>query len=254
MDIKLPTVKSEPSRVNPKSLIIFGKEKSGKSTLLSALDDCLIIDLEQGTDFLTSLKYDVIKEAEKEETLPINILRRLIRTIKKANKEKEGYVYKYIAIDTVSALEDIVLPLANKLYKDTPQGKRWDGDDVTQLANGAGYRFTRAALLDTIAQIQELCDTLIITGHVKDKLIESKGSEINERGLALTGKSASILCAKVDAIGYVYRKDNKTVINFKPSESLIVGGRSKHLIEQEIVAAESDDDNNMTYYWDRILK
>ena len=43
-----------------------------------------------------------------------------------------------ITIDTVSALEDISLELANKLYKNTPMGRNWIGDDVTKLPNGAG--------------------------------------------------------------------------------------------------------------------
>ena len=183
----------------------------------------------------------------------MNVLRQVIKKIAEENKKKGSYVYKCIAIDTVSALEDVVLPLANKLYKDTPQGKNWDGTDVTTLPNGAGYRFTRLALFSTIAELEELCDILIISGHVRDKLIEVKGIEMNERGLDLIGKSSTILCSKVDAIGYVYRKDNKTMINFKPSESLVVGGRSKHLIGKDIVVAESAEDNTITTYWDKIL-
>lgn len=253
MEIELPKEKIKASRINPRSLVLFGKEKSGKSTILSALNNCLIIDVERGTDFLDALKFDVIKKAEEEDTLPIVILKKLINKIKEGNKKKGDYVYKYIALDTVSALEDIVLPYANKLYKDTPQGRNWIGDDVTTLPNGAGYRFTRMALFEIINELESICDTLIILGHVKDKMIEVNGEEINERGLDLIGKSSSILCSKVDAIGYVYRKENKTIINFRPSESLIVGGRSKHLIGQEIVVAESDENNKITVDWSKIF-
>jgi hypothetical protein len=84
-------------------------------------------------------------------------------------------------------------------------------------------------------------------------MIEVKGEEINERGLDLIGKSSSILCSKVDAIGYVYRKENKTIINFRPSESLIVGGRSKHLIGQEITVAESNENNEIKVDWSKIF-
>jgi len=133
------------------------------------------------------------------------------------------------------------------------QGRNWTGDDVTSLPNGAGYRFTRLALFEIINELESICDTLIILGHVKDKMIEVKGEEINERGLDLIGKSSSILCSKVDAIGYVYRKDNQTIINFKPSESLIVGGRSKHLIGKEITVAESNEKNEIAIDWSQIF-
>lgn len=253
MEIELPKKKIKASRINPRSVVLFGKEKSGKSTILSGLNDCLIIDVERGTDFLDALKFDVISKAEKENVLPIIILKKLINKIKEDNEKKGSYVYKFIALDTVSALEDIVLPYANKMYKDSPQGRNWIGKDVTDLPNGAGYRFTRMALFEIINELESICDTLIILGHVKDKMIEVKGEEINERGLDLIGKSSSILCSKVDAIGYVYRKENKTIINFRPSESLIVGGRSKHLIGQEIVVAESNEQNEITVDWSKIF-
>lgn len=102
--------------------------------------------------------------------------------------------------------------------------------------------------------MEKLCDTFIILGHVRDKLIEKKGKEMTERGLDLTGKSASILCAQVDAIGYLYRHENKTIINFQSSESLISGARSPHLKGREIVVAESDENNNVKVNWSQIFK
>ena len=80
-----------------------------------------MIDLEKGSDFVNALKYDIVRTAEAEGKLPVVILKALIDTIKEANVKKGDYVYKYIAIDTVTALEDIVLPLANKMYRDTPR-------------------------------------------------------------------------------------------------------------------------------------
>ena len=51
----LPTEKSIPKVNNPKLLILFGKPKSGKSTLMAALDNNLIIDLENGYQALSAL-------------------------------------------------------------------------------------------------------------------------------------------------------------------------------------------------------
>lgn len=253
MEINLPTSKVEAGRVNPKTMVIFGKPKTGKTTILSELDNCLIIDLESGSDFVDALKYDVKAKAKEEDVEPIIILKNLINTIKKANKEKGGYVYQYIALDTVTALEDVVLVLAGQLYKKTSMGKNWDGTDVRDLAQGAGYRYTRMALQIVLNELESLCDTFIIIGHLKDKLVEVNGKEMPERGLDLTGKSASILCSQVDAIGYIYRDDNETIINFEPSESLIAGARSKHLKGQKITVATSDEDDNVTVDWTKIF-
>ena len=253
MEIKLPSVKEPASRINPKTVIIFSQPKMGKTTIVAGLDNCLIIDLEKGTDFVNALKYDVVRTAGSEGKLPIVILKQLIETIKTANEAKKGYVYNFIAIDTVTALEDIVLPLANKMYRDTSIGRNWVGEDVTSLPNGAGYRYTREALKMVLNELESICDTLIILGHTKDKLVEKEGKEMNERGLDLTGKMAGILCSKVDAIGYLYRHDNETIINFQSSESLICGARSEHLKGKEIVVAKSDETGKIEIDWSQIF-
>lgn len=51
----LPTEKSRPATTNPKTLILFGKPKAGKSTLMAALDNNLIIDLENGYQALSAM-------------------------------------------------------------------------------------------------------------------------------------------------------------------------------------------------------
>lgn len=252
--IELPKTKAKASRRDPKSMVIYSQPKMGKTTILSGLDNCLIIDLEKGSYFVDALVVDILKISEEEEKLPVVVLKKLINKIAETNKAEGKKVYKYIAVDTVTALEDIVLPLANKMYRDTPQGKNWVGNDVTLLPNGAGYRFTRLALSTILNEIKELCDTFIILGHVKDKLVEKEGKEMNERSLDLTGKSSSILCSQVDAIGYLYREDNKTIINFNnSSDSLLCGSRSPHLKGREIVVATSDENNNLTIDWSQIF-
>lgn len=234
-------------------MIIFGQPKTGKTTVLSALDDCLLVDLEGGSDFVSALKVDVLKEAKEQKTTPLAIINELIKAIKQANEQKGGFVYKYIALDTVTALEDLVLPMAASLYKATPMGRNWVGTDVTLLPNGAGYRFTRLALQKVVDAFKEITDTLIILGHVKDKLVERDGEEMNERGLDLTGKMPAILCSKVDAIGYMYRDENKTMLNFESSDSLLVGARSEHLKGRKIAIAESDEDHNIKIDWSDVF-
>lgn len=253
MELELPKTKIKSDRKNPNSLILFAQPKTGKTTILSGLDNCLIIDLEGGTDFVNAMKIDILAGAKERDTLPISFLKQVLNKIEEENKKQKKYTYKYIAVDTVSALEEIVLPLANKMYKDTPMGKNWVGKDVRTLPNGAGYRFTRLAFFTVIEEIQKLCDTIILVGHVKDKLIEKKGKEMNERSLSLTGQTGPILCSKVDAIAYLYRDENKTFLNFVPSENLVIGSRVGHLKGQNILVAESDQDNNVKIDWSKVF-
>lgn len=251
--IELPKKKSEVVRIDPKTIILFGMYKSGKTTAAAELEDCLTLDLEEGSDFVSALKIDVQKEAKREGVEPLVILMRIIKQIKKANEDKGDYVYKRIALDTVTALEDVILPMAAKMYRATPMGRNWVGDDVTTLPSGAGYRYTRESMKKVINALSDICDTLVILGHVKDKMVEADGEEMTERGLDLTGKMGSILCSQVDAIGYVYREEEKTMINFQTSKSLAVGARSPHLKNKKVAVAVSDEEGNVKVDWSQIF-
>ena len=56
MAITLPTAKVAAERLSPKVFIMYSLPKTGKTTLLSKLDNCLIIDLEDGSKYLDALK------------------------------------------------------------------------------------------------------------------------------------------------------------------------------------------------------
>lgn len=83
--------------------------------------------------------------------------------------------------------------------------------------------------------------------------INIEGQEMNEMALDLTGKLGDILCGEADAIGYVYRKKNETIISFEGGEASIREARPKHLRGKRIVIAESDENNNLTFHWDKIF-
>lgn len=253
--MELPKKKIKSVSLNPSTMIIYSQPKMGKTTAVSQLEDCLIIDIENGSKFVDAMKMNVIDIAKKQKKLPIVILKKIINQIKKENEAKDGYVYRRIALDTVSALEDIAIPLANSMYKATPMGRNWEGKSVLTLPQGAGYYYLREALNSIINELSELCETLILLGHVKDKLIEVDGKEMNERGISLTGKTGPILCAQVDAIAYFYRDENEGRLNFKPSESLLSGTRIKHLRNKDVLLSEYDEEKDIvTTNWDKIFK
>ncbi len=219
--MELPKVKVKATAIDPKVLILYAPPKAGKTTILSQLEDTLIIDLEDGTKYLEALKVNVSSLRE---------LHALGEEIK-----KQGRPYRRIAIDTVTKLEELCEGAATNNYKKSPIGKNFDGDNVLSLPNGAGYFWLREAYKQWMAYVKGLADQIILVGHLKDKQIEKKGKEVSAKDIDLTGKIKSITCADADAIGYLYRDSGELRINFQGSDDDIVcGGRCQHLINQDI--------------------
>ena len=52
---------------DPKNLILYGVPKIGKTTILSHLPDCLIIDIESGSDYVDALKVKISTLSELKE-------------------------------------------------------------------------------------------------------------------------------------------------------------------------------------------
>jgi hypothetical protein len=225
--IVLPTKKVKAERVNPKRLLVYSKPKTGKTSAFAGLKDNLILDLENGAEYVEALK------------VKINDLQELLDTgkaIKDADKP-----YKYVTVDTVTALEEMIMPLAIKLYKQTSMGKNYSGDNVTTLPNGAGYLYIRKAFFQVLDFIDTLAPTIILSGHIKDKVVDDKGEMVMSANIDLTGKIKSLICANADAIGYMYRKGNQTIMSFKTNDEVTCGARPEHLRNEEIVITEMID-------------
>ena len=126
----LPTTIVNPVGMSPKNIIIFSKPKVGKTTLFASLPDCLIIDLEDGTDYVSALKV---------KAHSISDIKEIGQAIIAAGKP-----YKFIALDTLTALETMCVPLAEQLYSKSSMGANWFTKGKTQygsilnMPNGAG--------------------------------------------------------------------------------------------------------------------
>ena len=217
--MELPKAKVRASRKSPKNMIIYGAPKIGKTTVLSQLDNCLIIDLEDGSDMVDALKVKAhnLKDLQAIGSAII----------------KEGKPYKYIAIDTISKLEEWCEVYAKQIYMRTPMGKNFDknnpGASVQSLPNSAGYLYLRMAYKEWIDKLNKLADHVILVGHLKDKMLEKKGKEVAVKDLDLTGKIKQITCTNSDAIGYIYREGENTMISFDSLEDIAAGTRCAHL-------------------------
>lgn len=236
--IVLPTQMVEASRKNPKRLVIYSKPKTGKTTAYAGLENSLLIDLENGSDYVTAIKVKASSLAD---------LRKVGDEIKKA-----GYPYKFIIIDTVTALEDMVKGLALKLYKETSMGRSFTGDDVLKLPNGAGYLYIRQAFFQVLDYVDTLAPHIILSGHIKDKQVDDKGEMVMAASIDLTGKLKSLICSQADAIGYMFRRGNETILSFMNTDDVTCGARPLHLRNSEFVITESNEAGTIKTNWDKI--
>lgn len=240
MPITLPTTKIPAETQDPKYLILFGLPKVGKTTILSTLENNLILDMENGSTYVDALKIKINSLKELKET---------VKAIKEAGKP-----YKYITIDTITAVEEMAKPLAITLYQNSPMfsPKYADVKDVTQLPNGSGWSFLRQGVEMLVDLVASATDNLIICGHVKDTAL-SEGVDGSVKDLDLGGKLKRILSAKSDAIGFVHRdEDSNLCIQFGTNGEVLTGARPAHLANKDIVVAERNEDGTFTPHWERI--
>jgi hypothetical protein len=243
-EIILPMTKVSAETKSPKNLIIFSKPKVGKTTLLANLDNCLILDLEDGSDYVDAVK---LKARSIDD----------IRAIGKAIKEA-GYPYKYVAVDTITALEEMCIPLAEEMYSKSSMGKNWFTEgkpkygSLLNMPNGAGYPWLREAFTKVVDYLKTWAPRIILVGHVKDVVLDKNGSEFNALDLDLTGKLKRITSSQSDAIGYLFRKGNKNILSFKTTDEISCGARPEHLRNKEVTLSELDADDKLTTFWQNI--
>lgn len=240
MAISLPTKPVPKLTQDPKNLILYGMPKCGKTTTLSTLENNLIVDFEDGSDYVEALKVKVHN---------LNEFGELCKAL-----QESPHKYKFITIDTVTALEEFVKPLALNMYKKTPAGANYTGD-IINAPMGIGYSYVRQAIEFVIDKLSANTTNIILVGHVKDKTITSnEGKEVGSvKDFDLSGKSARILSAKSDAIGFVFRDENNNLcINFETNGIASAGARPEHLANKRIIVAERQEDGTFVSHWDRI--
>jgi hypothetical protein len=209
----LKKVKRKAISQNPKSLLLYGAPKVGKTTALSQLEDCLIIDTEGGANMITGY-VESVKNREE-----------LIVLLKEA---QAGHEYKYVAIDTI----DRIATWAEKAVCEEENVSA-----IQDLAFGKGFGLVREKVLNTVQFLKEIFPHVIIIGHRKwaRAIVDSKAI-VEPESLDLTGKLKNMLMADSDAVGYVYRDDEKKklMVTFKSNEALEAGSRSPHLRGKEM--------------------
>ena len=198
---------------NPSVLLLYGAPKVGKTTMLSQLNDCLIVDTEKGSRMLEGYIAEVNTRDELIDTL-IEL------------KDSKDVKYKYIALDTI----DKITEWAEKRVCEE-ENVRAIGD----LAFGKGYGMVREKVVQTVEAFKNVTEHLIIIGHRKVAYAVTDGSTIViPESLDLTGKLKNVIMSGADAIGYVYRNEDELMVSFKANDAIEAGSRCPHLKGKEM--------------------
>lgn len=246
----LPTEKTIPS-LNMKSCILYGLPKCGKTTLLSTLPNCLIIDTENGSDKVSGL----IKKVP-DNLGPVGKMKWLEDFADYLIAQ--GKPYDYVALDTFTEVNDMAEWSGTYRYMNSVQGQKFnrekdkdgeaikkgpmlkpsdsDYESVHTLGDGYGYRWSREDTMRLFEKYMRVANKCVFfVCHVEDKYVGGGDSRITlskkvaPKQISLVGKVKDILPRKVDATGYVYNEDGEIKINFTGSEERVGGTRCVHL-------------------------
>lgn len=252
----------EPKFINPRIQLIYSVPKAGKSTIVSKLENHLILELEPGGgDFVSGRIQDIKKASEFT-----NVLNEI--------KNNETKVCEYLIIDTVTKLDEWSEIVGTYDYMKKSQGKKFnrEGDEpggkmilhtdkrfetVHTLGQGYGYQYSRSVMTDWYDDFLEIIDLgkatyIILLAHVKDKMVESRnGDTVEQIDINLTGKVKSIYASRVDALGHFYREKDKGFISYNNEYKVLCGGRCPHLTDS-IEVSEKQPDSTIKTFWNNI--
>lgn len=252
-DIEIPTEDTDIELVNPTSMGLFGPEKSGKTKAVLDLPGCLVIELERkGADFAKGRKLKL-----PEDLTPLEKMGWLRAAAKKVKLMPPETRPKYVAIDSLTEVDEWSEWTGTERYMKSNAGQNWNrwnkkdhptlkpefwgktipfGDDKYESINdqegGYGYRWSRREMVDIFSELNGLgtvCTIFIMhRADNKDTKKITGDTEVGFKGLALTGLLKNIIARKLDAIGYVYHQDGKTMVNFQQNEDKVGGMRGAH--------------------------
>ncbi len=239
----------------PKTMLIYGAPKIGKTTAVSLLPNCLLLDIESGSRYID--KEDVVdfvqvrEETRKSIKFDNDFYRNLI-------KYRDENNIKFCVVDTITALEekgidDVITTYNEEIKKE--KVRKPDAVTLSDIAYGGGNFRLRNYLNDIIRKLTIIFDHLIIIGHIKDKEIY-EGSDQTIKALALYGKYSSIIKSKLDAIAYIYADENKRILNFlSGSDSTVAGSRLSFLNGKEIAITNKLENGKISGKgWEKIYK
>jgi len=168
------------------TLLLYGREKIGKSTFLSSYPDTLFLTTEPGTKGLEIFEYNHESGGCKNWKL----LKAAVDLLEKTDR------FKTVVIDTVDRAYDMCMEYIcrEKLGIDHP----------SEEAYGKGWAAVRSEFMTTVHRILQTGRGLCFTSHAKEVSIKPQGGEEYTRITpTMSGQARGVVEALVDLFFYV---------------------------------------------------
>lgn len=218
----LPMEKStKPKKIDPSSIVLFGPAGSGKSTFGAALENNLIIDTEQSTDFLEGIMAVDVKNS-------MSRFSQVLKELAAYKKEHKKMPYDYVTIDSLDGLvHDIIFPYVCKQH-----GKK----DISEFDYGAGYSQAKNILVSYMDFFDKNFKCTIYMCHYKRTIFGDTELEFDMASLNFPASIKTSLVHMIDEVGLFYSAEGVRRINFIGSDNMEGKSRAKHLAGQDIEA------------------
>lgn len=218
----LPTGKLPPQTREPRNLFLYGRTKVAKTAYTAMLPKALHLDLEHGTLHVPAQRVVISTPQELSDTLDA------------LPGHWQASPFEFLVVDTIDVVDDWADLVALDRYTKLPMGKTFTGTTLRELDRGAGFYHIREAFKGFLTRM--LANAMwktIFLGHIRDKYADAQGkmgTEVKEVDIDLAGKTKSIMCARMDAIGYMYRDTQGALkISFDARDQVNCGCRCPFL-------------------------
>lgn len=168
------------------TLLLYGREKIGKTVFLSSFPDTLFLTTEPGTKGLEIFEYNAEDGACKNWKL----LKAAVDLLEKTDR------FKTVVIDTVDRAYDMCMEYVCK--------EKLGCEHPADEAYGKGWSAVKKEFLTTIHRILQTGRGLCFTSHAKEVSIKPQGGEEYTRITpTMSGQARGVVEALVDLFFYV---------------------------------------------------
>lgn len=218
-DLALPTAKKVPNfNLNEYTLLVYGREKIGKSTLFASFPDSIFFATEPGTKGLEIFELN----AEHGGCKDWKIFRQGIKLLESTDK------FANVIIDTVDRAYDMCMD-----YVCAKLGIDYPGVDATGKNDyGKSWRAVRDEFTDGIHRILQTGRGLCFTSHSKEETVRTRsGMEYTRIYPTISNQGRKVVEALVDMFFYCEyirdsRGETRRVLITQGDETIWAGSRT----------------------------
>lgn len=218
----LPLKPQPPTRVNPKSILIYSMPKVGKTYSIQFLPNHLHLDTEQGGDMYTLARVacnniqDLLDRIE--EARQANLKAYTEQTAKGVKTSDIAYPYQFGIIDRIDRIEEMADVYMTAMYNSESYKKEKDAmkqvTTITELPYGKGHELIRSCIFNIYKKAKEAFPHVITFAHVKAKTADTKiDALISVNEINMNTKIATMICGDADMILYFRQKGDQYILS-----------------------------------------